>query len=337
MAACGTAGRTRDRRHVQRQPPVHAQRARELSRGSKGQRPRHCGARRHGRARAMRPTSAHRDTGAGLPSSARRPLHPRRGEPRSRSCQGAIEAGMPPRNACIHVEPGPRIAHWAREIARLIGSKAGDWVLVKGSRVHAHGTRRRIAGLARRRSPRCCTTCSIPSRRSVRRLQRRAVHHLPNRRGDAHGPLHFLHGRPLADSQARSAARRPADSRYRPGPPGQGRHTHDGRAADPHVAGRLGAAVGRSHQPLRLDRARADGGLRGARLHRRLQQGQATAGQRRHLRARRSSSGRSCWHSAWRWRSTRARPSTRSSPCPSSRTSRPTSAGSTSRSRPSSS
>ncbi len=53
----------------------------------------------------------------------------------------------------------------------------------------------------------------------------------------------------------------------------QERHAHDGRADDPLGPLRRHLALGRSAQPLRLDRARRDLRLRGGRLLRRFPQG----------------------------------------------------------------
>ena len=72
----------------------------------------------------------------------------------------------------------------------------------------------------------------------------------------------------LADEdRAVGARRRPADA------PHQGRHADDGRRADPGLDRGDDAAVGRSHQPLRLGRAAGDAGLRRDRLGRRLPEG----------------------------------------------------------------
>ena len=120
--------------------------------------------------------------------------------------------------------------------------------------------------------------------------------------------------RAVDDPQAARVPGRPGDPAGGPDlAPAEGRHADDGRAADPDGRARADAALGGSHERLRLDRRADDRGVRRRRLPRRLPEDRAPRPSRPVAalqdgaagRRSRSSSASCCW--CWRNRASTTR------------------------------
>ena len=112
-------------------------------------------------------------------------------------------------------------------------------------------------------------TCAGPRYCAVR------VHHVPYHRGRADRAGGFAGGGPAVHSLSDRAQARPADPRSRSAHAfRQGRHADHGWRADSGLGAGLDRAVGRSGQPLRLERAFRDRGVRRHRIRRRFSQAQ---------------------------------------------------------------